>query len=211
MRATSQTVALCGDSVVMSSIGATCRRAGLRVVPLDTNEADPMEQLRRLSPDVILYDLGHPPADFVLHSLTEDSKRLLIGVDLDRDCMLVLAGQQERAVTTPDLVRVIETWRDSTRHLTLWETRLDRLWRLISRWVAGLSARPRQQKLAFAITTIAICAVLGLSLSLVSPQANAPLIGATIGKFAPELGLAFVGGMLLGAILLGLAMRRARH
>jgi hypothetical protein len=211
MRTTSQTIVLCGDSVVMSSIGATCRRAGLEIMSLDTNQADPAEQLQRLAPGVILYDLAHPPADFVLKSLTQDPKRLLIGIDLDRDCMLVLSGKQERAVTTTDLVRMIETWQDSTHQQTLWQTHLDRLWQFITDRLAALGARPRQQKLVFAFATITICGVLAFLLSLVNPQANVPLTGTAVGRYAPELGLTFAGGILVGALLLGLAMGWARH
>src|SRR5512144_3244612 len=115
MDTTTQRVVLYGDSVLMTSIGASCRRTGMQVVPMRADQADTVAELERLSPDVILYDLAHPPADFVLESLKQNPKRLLIGVDLDRNTMLVLSGQHERAVTTTDLVRVIANWHDSAR------------------------------------------------------------------------------------------------
>jgi hypothetical protein len=103
-----RTIVVCGDSLIMSSIGATLDRVG-QVVQLDADQPDAALRLRALSPEIVVFDLAHARADFALELLREYPALLLIGVDLDRDCMLVLSGRQPRLLTTDDLLKVIES------------------------------------------------------------------------------------------------------
>lgn len=202
MSAITRKVVLCGNSVLMSSLGATCRRAGFEVVTFDTNQADPADQLRHLSPDVILYDLAHPPADFVLKSLAQNPKRVLIGVDLDRDSMLVLSGLEERAVTTKDLLQVIENRHGSAASPQPLQGRVNRSWRTMVARMSQLSAASRQpdssigkgeptmkklnrrSRILIAVGALVVVAVLG-GLVLFEPG-GVDLFGGTVIHISPE-------------------------
>jgi hypothetical protein len=106
-------IVLWGNSVVISSIGATLTRAGLRVVQLDPGQPDSAERLRAGCPRIVIFDRAFAPAEFAFRLLTENSDVLLIGIDLDRDSMLVLSGQQPRLLTTEDLLGLINKGGDS--------------------------------------------------------------------------------------------------
>ena len=106
-----RTIVVYGDSLIMSSIGATCNRAG-QVIQLEADQPDAVQRLRALSPEIVVFDLAHARADFALELLREFPALLLIGIDLDRDCMLVLSGRQPRLLTTDDLLQVIESHAD---------------------------------------------------------------------------------------------------
>ncbi len=209
---TRKRIALVGQSLTMVSIGVSLgMHEHLEVLTLDRQDPGLSQELLDLEPDAMIYDLGAAPADFAFSLLREHPDLLLIGVDAAGDKLLVLSGQQAHAVTTPDLVKVIDNWPGSPLQPSNWQVRVDRLRELISRGVARLRARPRQQKIAFGFAAIAACAVLGLGVSILRPQTHAPLFGAAVGKLAPELAVTFAGGMLLGALLLWLAMSRARR
>jgi len=103
-----RTIVVYGDSLIMSSIGAALDRVG-QVVQLDADQPDTAQQLRTLAPEIVVFDLAHKRADFALELLLEYPALLLIGVDLGRDCMLVLSGRQPRLLTMDDLLQVIKS------------------------------------------------------------------------------------------------------
>ena len=178
----------------------------LEVVCVDPYAPMAGQRLNELHPAAIAFDLTSPSLGLDVTLLRKQPGLLLIGVGPSSDELLVLSGRQARAVTTTDLVQVIEAWPGSTRQLPLWQAHLDRLSQLVSARVAMLRARPHRQKLALALSAITVCVLLALVVWLAAPPANAPLSGAALGGLAPEVGLAFVGGILLGVLLLGLGL-----
>ena len=105
-----RTVVLYGNSLVVSSIGASLQcRAGLRVLPLDAALPDAAQQLSALQPDVIIFDLATTLPNDAIRLWRALPALLLIGVDLSKGAALVLSGQPARMLTTNDLLHVIES------------------------------------------------------------------------------------------------------
>ncbi len=105
-----RTVVLYGNSLVVSSVGASLQgRAGLRVLPLDAALPDAAGQLSALQPDVIIFDLATTLPNDAIRLWKALPALLLIGVDLAKGTALVLSGQTARALTTDDLLHVIES------------------------------------------------------------------------------------------------------
>jgi hypothetical protein len=103
-----RTVAIWGNSLVLSSIRASLeRRAGLRVLPFDAATPGATEQLRAAHPESIIFDLGSKPDSAVsLWKAQPDVQ--LIGVDVSADQALVLSGRSSHVLTIDDLVQIIE-------------------------------------------------------------------------------------------------------
>jgi len=104
-----QTVVLIGNSLLMSSIGASLQDcAGLQVLTVDAEVHDAAYRLGVLQPDVVLFDLGAAQRDFAMTLWKAQPDLLLIGVDLATNQALVLSGHRTRAYTTEDLLQVIQ-------------------------------------------------------------------------------------------------------
>jgi len=104
-----RTVALYGNSLVVSSIGASLQgRAGLQVSSVDATLPDAASRLGALQPDVVIYDLAMAQPEFALALWKAQPNLLLIGVDLTTGQALVLSGQPSRLLTMDDLLQVIE-------------------------------------------------------------------------------------------------------
>lgn len=103
-----QTVVIYGNSLVVSSIGASLQGcADLQVVLVDLNAPDAQQCLKALQPDIVIFDLGTVRSDFPVALFKETPHLLLIGVDLTADRALLLSGQPARVLTTEDLLQVI--------------------------------------------------------------------------------------------------------
>ncbi len=103
-------VALYGNSLVVSSIGASLQgRAGLEVSSADAALPDAASQLRALQPDVIVFDLTVAHPEFAIALWRAQPRLLLIGVDLATGHSLVLSSQPSRLLTMDDLLQVIES------------------------------------------------------------------------------------------------------
>ena len=101
---------LYGNSLALSGVGASLEaRPGLRVVRVDTPDTS-AEALRELEPDVVVFDLATARPD-VVELWRHDRPVLPIGVDLLKHQAVVFSGKSSRALTTDDLVRVIESRR----------------------------------------------------------------------------------------------------
>ena len=104
-----RTVALYGNSLVVSSIGASLQgRAGLEIRCVDATLPDAASQLSALQPDVVIFDLAVAEPEFAIALWKAQSRLLLIGVDLKTGQALVLSGQPSRLLTMDDLLQVIE-------------------------------------------------------------------------------------------------------
>jgi hypothetical protein len=99
------TVVLYGNSIALAGVGASLgARPGLRIVQA-TAAAD---VLSTLDPDVIVFDLAAAQPDVVaLWRLCPNV--LPIGVDMLEHRAVVFSERSSRALTTDDLLRVIES------------------------------------------------------------------------------------------------------
>jgi hypothetical protein len=73
-------------------------------IPPDPERLDP------LSPDVLIFDLAATDPSFAIALLEKHPKMLLLGVDLKTGRMLVFSSQPSDALTTDELVNVIENY-----------------------------------------------------------------------------------------------------
>ena len=104
-----RTVALCTNSLVVSSIGASLEgRAGLQVVRIDPALPDAIRRLGNLRPDVAILDLSAAQSTLSISLLRQYPGLLLIGIDPSSNELLVLSGHTAHVLTTDDLVQLIE-------------------------------------------------------------------------------------------------------
>jgi hypothetical protein len=100
-------VVLYGNSLALSGVGASLEgHPGLELVRLEAAEASG-ETLHELRPDVVVFDLATAKPD-VVQLWRRDRPVLPIGVDLLKHEVVVFSGEPSPALTTDDLVRVIE-------------------------------------------------------------------------------------------------------
>lgn len=104
-----RTVALYGNSLVISSIGASLQgRAGLEIKCVDATLPDAASWLAALQPDVVIFDLAVAQPEFAIALWKARPRLLLIGVNLTNGHAFVLSGQTSRLLTMDDLLQVIE-------------------------------------------------------------------------------------------------------
>jgi len=102
------TVVLYGNSLALSGVGACLERhPGLAVVRVDAKEHS-AETLQALRADVVVFDLAAAQPD-VVALWRRDPPVLPIGVDLLKQQVVAFSGECSRALTTDDLLRVIES------------------------------------------------------------------------------------------------------
>ncbi|MGA2489925.1 MAG: hypothetical protein ABSF99_07010 [Anaerolineales bacterium] len=197
-----------GNTLILEGIRASLENfPGLEVLSLDASRDESFEELQRLDPAAIIFDMGGVSADFPL-AILQQPNLLLIGIDPATDRMLLWSGEKSHALSMQDLVQAIDvsggeshppvtrSWfRDPLRRLTSWRT---------------ARVFTRKQKLAFALVGLALVVVLGVALLPVGRLGNAPLAGTAIGRLPVEVGLAFAAGLLLGGLVLALWLRRRR-
>ncbi len=100
-------IVLFGNSLILGTVGASLgRSAGYEVISLLLAQAN---ELRNLSPDVVLFDLeACPPAE--MFSLSDDYSRILfVGVSPDNNMVKVWSSSQLRELSTKDLMGVIDS------------------------------------------------------------------------------------------------------
>lgn len=103
-------VMLYGSSLVLASVGASLANyPGLDVVTVDAPVPLSPAQLVALAPDALLVDLGAVGSEAVFALAKGRPELLLIGLDAAGERLLVLSGPQARALTTEDLVGLIES------------------------------------------------------------------------------------------------------
>jgi hypothetical protein len=106
---TLRTVVLYGNSLVVSSIGASLQgRADLQVSSVDATRPQAEERLRTLQPDVVIFDLAAARPEFAIDLWQAQPHLLLIGVDLLTHRALMLSGQPSRLLTLDDLLEVMK-------------------------------------------------------------------------------------------------------
>lgn len=100
-------VILCGRSVILGTVGASLERYPDLVVVALSPPLPSTEELAALKPDVILFDVAgeEPEAAFALWKTCPNL--LLVGVNPENAQLMVWSSEQGSALTTEDLVRVI--------------------------------------------------------------------------------------------------------
>ena len=102
-------LALCGESLLIEGIEASLRdREGVEIVLLDTSQPGAAQDLEKLSPDIIVFDLAPNQLSCIFTFLRTHADVVLIGLDIERDLALVLSGEWRRLPTVGDLMQVIE-------------------------------------------------------------------------------------------------------
>lgn len=102
-----QTVLLYGNSLVVSTIGASLQACpDLQVLPLDPALPHAIQRLGQLQSGCLIFDRTTVQPDFLL-SLLQQPGLLLIGIDPETHEALVWSGSRATALDANDLVRVI--------------------------------------------------------------------------------------------------------
>ncbi len=101
-----------GDSLILEGVRAKLAgNPSLEVILLDHPLANPLEELRRLNPDVIIFDLDAVQADFPL-AMLQQPNLLLIGINPETHQALVWSGRQAAAVAAADLIEILQLRRE---------------------------------------------------------------------------------------------------
>lgn len=99
---------LYGNSLILEGVRAELAGdPNLDVIMLDQPLQGPLEELRLLNPAVIIFDSSAIQSDFLLALLLRPGL-LLIGIDPETQHALVWSGRQVRAVTSADLIGIIQ-------------------------------------------------------------------------------------------------------
>jgi hypothetical protein len=123
-----RTVALYGNNLVMSTIGASLQeKPEIQVQQIQGLLPDIIDKLEAPPPDVILFDLAAAQPHFAIPLLRNHPTIMLIGVDVKSNKMLVLFGEQSRLLTANDLVQVIE---GGASQVSSWGGRVNEPWPL---------------------------------------------------------------------------------
>lgn len=102
-------VILYGRSLILGTVAASLhKQTQIEVVPLSPPYPD-LKALIEMEPDAILFDLqtDRPESTFALLATCPGVQ--LIGIDPDRDLVMVWSGRQLRELSVQDLVQVIQT------------------------------------------------------------------------------------------------------
>jgi hypothetical protein len=103
-----RTIGLYGNSIIVSSVAASLeRQSHWQVVRLGNV---PLAQIQCDSLNALVFDLSTTNPTTLISLLSEYSQMLLLGVDLETGRMLVLSSQLSNALTTQDLIDVIENY-----------------------------------------------------------------------------------------------------
>ncbi len=109
-------VALCTNSVVVSSIGASLEgRPGVEVLHIDPRSPDAVRRLRELWPDVAIVDLSTAQSE-PISLLRRYPGLVLIGVDLNSNELVVLSSEPASPLTMENLMRLIEAGDAEVAH-----------------------------------------------------------------------------------------------
>jgi hypothetical protein len=109
-----RTVVLYGNSLAVTTFGASLQGTpGVCVQSMDANLSDPIPRLQELKPDIVMFDLATAHPGFAISLWKVHPHLLLIGVDLPRGEILLLAGSRQQVLNVTDLIEVIRGDRQS--------------------------------------------------------------------------------------------------
>lgn len=99
---------LYGDSLILEGVLAELAgNPGLEVIVLDQPLDKPLESLRALEPEVIIFDLGAVQPDFPL-AMLQKPDLVLIGINPETHQAQVWSGRQASAAVAADLLSIIQ-------------------------------------------------------------------------------------------------------
>ena len=196
-----RSVMVYGDSLIISGIAASLENKPhitvhqIRVqASTDGRDRDLADRITRVNPDALIFDLAVTPADFIVGLAGQHPELLLVGVAPDTGYMLHLTGHETQALTLHGLVQTIRHRSTHTRFPGGAGRPLDRLTAL------HVPARTKRMVLVLAFLSLS-----GLLLALYMRfDSETQLVGVAF-DFAPPPGtwLAFIGGIVLGGVLIG--------
>lgn len=100
-------ILLCGDSVVLGSVGASLDRAS-EFELIHLQDPQPTEaELREVRPDVILFDIENDHPEEAFHLLENDPDLLLLGISPDVNLVRLWAGRQYHELSADALAALI--------------------------------------------------------------------------------------------------------
>lgn len=109
---TSRRILIYGNTLALAGIAlALERRPDFSVQMIDAESATIMQQIETYSPHVIIFDSSQTNAESILNRLEQSPDVLAIGIAANSDRMLLWRGQSLRALTTEDLIHVIQNYR----------------------------------------------------------------------------------------------------
>lgn len=105
---TAACLVLYGNSVFLAGIKTEleCRLAH-ELITVEAGSPNALELIRTHRPGAVLFDLSMAQPDFAIPLLREQPGTLMIGVDVNRDEMLVLSSHPAQALSITDLLNVI--------------------------------------------------------------------------------------------------------
>jgi hypothetical protein len=102
-----RTVVLYGDSIVLTSMAAVLMQQKDVLVQHIGADPDWIGQVKKLNPDIILFDLAATRTEELLSQLLGKTAPRLIGIDVDRRRLLLLNAQQVEGIEISDLLQAI--------------------------------------------------------------------------------------------------------
>ena len=100
-------VLLYGKSVILGTLEASLKRYPYMETRVLSAPFPTVQELRDMAPDVVIFDVSAPRPEAAFALLETYPGLLLIGMDVDRDEMLVLSSHPAQALCITDLVEVI--------------------------------------------------------------------------------------------------------
>ena len=108
MVGTQRRTILYGDSLILEGVRARLAcDPSLEVIMLDSPLDKPLEQLRRLNPAVIIFDLSAIQPDFPL-AMLQHPDLLLVGINPETHQALVWSGREAAAFAAADLMEILQ-------------------------------------------------------------------------------------------------------
>jgi hypothetical protein len=108
-----KTIVLYGNSLVVSSIGASLQSCpDVQVLTVDATLPGADQRLSSLQPEIVVFDLAETRPELMIRLWKSQTHLSLIGVDLAESQALVLSGRPARILTLHDLLQVITSQAD---------------------------------------------------------------------------------------------------
>ena len=102
-------VALFGDTLLMDSVEASLSsQQELGLVRINTQVSNVVDHLRKLGPDLIIFDGDDPQSKFVVPFLQVQSSIPLLCLNGSRNTVVALTAQHFTAQSASDLTRTIQ-------------------------------------------------------------------------------------------------------